>query len=179
MHYESRPTTYNLSFCAVSFVHPVKEDLEAQSRALSMPRRSKSNSVSSRTAPADAYFNGQFDRHSPTTLMRSNTSTPQSIRRTPSTKERRSDESSASHGAPAGSPPRSSNEKSRLRMFGGGRSTPPASQQDKGGAGSSSGHRRTGSESMEESRASEEDQVSAKSIGIAAMQTARILPNLR
>lgn len=32
---------------------------------------------------------------------------------------------------------------------------------------------------MEESRASEEDQVSAKSIGIAAMQTARILPNLR
>ncbi|KAG8986436.1 hypothetical protein FRB93_005268 [Tulasnella sp. JGI-2019a] len=119
----------------------VKEDLEAQNKALTMPRRSKSISVG---------LASNLDRQLSGNAARSNPSTPQSSRFSESNPGRNSGESAASHGgASSVSPPRSSQEKSRLRMFGGGMSN---SHQDKGGLSSSLGHRRNGSGVQEEKR---------------------------
>lgn len=111
----------------------MKEDLEAQTKALSMPRRSKSMSVHTAASDRQSPPNGR-------------PSTPQSARILEFQKERNSNESTGSQQAASVSPPRNSNEKSRLRMFATGRSGTPSSLHEKG---SHPGHRRAGSASID------------------------------
>ncbi|KAG8865413.1 hypothetical protein FRB96_000303 [Tulasnella sp. 330] len=125
----------------------VKEDLEAQNKALAMPRRSKSTPhyTLDLLILSDLQLSG--------IAARSNSSTPQSSRFSESIPGRNSGDSAASHGVASASSPRGSNEKSRLRMFGAGMPSTSNSHQDKPGPGSNLGHRRTGSEKQEDMRA--------------------------